>query len=54
MRVIEEAIVASGVTIGAAAHVAKGSVIGHDVAIDPGAQLEPGARLGSPAEKLAG
>ena len=35
-------------------HVAKGSVIGHDVTIDPGAVLEPGARLGSPAEEAAG
>jgi NDP-sugar pyrophosphorylase family protein len=52
--VIEEAIVASGVTIGPKAHVAKGSVIGHDVTIEPGAQLEPGARLGSPAEGVPG
>ena len=51
--VIEEAIVASGVTIGPEAHVARGSVIGHDVTIEPGAQLEPGARLGSP-EGLVG
>src|SRR5579871_6166 len=51
---VEEAIVASGVTIGPKAHVAKGSVIGHDVSIGPGTNLEPGARLGSPAEGLAG
>jgi NDP-sugar pyrophosphorylase family protein len=51
---IEEAIVASGVTIGPKAHIAKGSVIGHDVIIDPGAALEPGARLGSPAERIVG
>jgi NDP-sugar pyrophosphorylase family protein len=52
--VIEEAILASGVTIGPKAHVARGSVIGHDVTIGPGAVLEPGARLGSPAEGIAG
>jgi NDP-sugar pyrophosphorylase family protein len=52
--VIEEAILASGVTIGPKAYVAKGSVIGHDVTVDPGAVLEPGARLGSPAEEAAG
>jgi NDP-sugar pyrophosphorylase family protein len=52
--VIEEAIVASGVTIGPKAYVARGSVIGHDVIIEPGAQLEPGARLGSPTEGVAG
>ena len=49
--VIEEAILASGVTVGPKAHIAKGSVIGHDVSIEPGAVLEPGARLGSPAEE---
>jgi len=52
--VIEEAILASGVTIGPKAHVAKGSVIGHDVTVEPGAVLEPGARLGAPAENIAG
>jgi mannose-1-phosphate guanylyltransferase len=51
---IEEAIVASGVTIGPKAHIAKGSVIGHDVTVEPGATLEPGARLGSPSEGIAG
>jgi NDP-sugar pyrophosphorylase family protein len=52
--IIDEAIVASGVTIGPKAHISKGSVIGHDVTVEPGATLEPGARLGSPAEGLAG
>jgi mannose-1-phosphate guanylyltransferase len=52
--IIEEAILASGVTIGAKAQVAKGSVIGHDVSVEPGAILQPGARLGSPAEEVAG
>ncbi|HYL26965.1 MAG TPA: NDP-sugar synthase, partial [Candidatus Nitrosotalea sp.] len=52
--VIEEAILASGVTIGPKAHVAKGSVIGHDVAVEPGAVLDPGARLGAPAQNIAG
>jgi NDP-sugar pyrophosphorylase family protein len=46
---IEEAILASGVTVGPEAKIPKGSVVGHDVTIDPGAQLEPGARVGSPA-----
>ncbi len=45
--IVEEAILASGVTIGPKALVAKGSVIGHDVSVDPGAVLEPGARLSS-------
>lgn len=52
--VIEESIIASGVTIGPKAHIAKGSVIGHDVSIEPGALLQPGARLGSPAEGIVG
>ncbi len=39
---IEEAIVASGVTIGANARIARGSVIGHDVTVEPGTVLEPG------------
>jgi len=52
--IIEEAILASGVTIGPQAFIAKGSVIGHDVSVDPGAVLEPGARLGSPAEEATG
>jgi NDP-sugar pyrophosphorylase family protein len=50
--IIEEAILASGVTIGPQAFIAKGSVIGHDVSVEPGAVLEPGARLGSPAEEV--
>src|SRR5580700_11060910 len=49
---IEEAILASGVTVGPEAFIAKGSVIGHDVSVEPGAVLEPGARLGSPAEEV--
>jgi mannose-1-phosphate guanylyltransferase len=52
--IIEEAIVASGVTIGAEARVPRGCVIGHDVTIDPGAVLEPGARVGSPPERIPG
>jgi NDP-sugar pyrophosphorylase family protein len=52
--IIEEAIIASGATIGPKAHVAKGSVIGHDVIVEPGAVLEPGARLGSQAEGMVG
>ncbi|MBV9234040.1 MAG: NDP-sugar synthase [Candidatus Eremiobacteraeota bacterium] len=46
--IIEEAIVASGATIGAHARVPRGSVIGHDVEIEPGTALEPGARVGAP------
>ena len=35
--IIEEAILASGVTIGAEARISrKGSVIGHDVTVEPG------------------
>ncbi len=52
--VIEEAIVASDVTIGPKAHVARGSVIGHDVTVEPGAILQPGARLGAPKQEVAG
>jgi NDP-sugar pyrophosphorylase family protein len=52
--VIEEAIIASGVTVGPKARIAKGSVIGHHVSIEPGTVLEPGARLGSPAEGIPG
>lgn len=43
---IEEAIVASGATIGSEAKVGKGSVIGHDVTIQPGQVLEAGSRVG--------
>jgi len=52
--VVEEAILASRVTIGAKAFVAKGSVIGHDVTVEPGARLEPGTRLGSPTQPVPG
>ena len=52
--VIEEAIVASGVTIGAEARVARGSVIGHDVTIEPGTVLQAGARVGSAPERIPG
>jgi NDP-sugar pyrophosphorylase family protein len=51
---IEEAIVASGVTIGAEVRIPRGSVVGHDVTIDPGTVLEPGARIGSPPERILG
>lgn len=44
---IEEAIIASGVTVGPKAQISRGSVIGHDVSVEPGAVLEPGSRLGS-------
>lgn len=46
--IIEEAILASGVTIGPKARIGRGSVIGHDVTVDPGATVEAGSRLGSP------
>jgi NDP-sugar pyrophosphorylase family protein len=52
--IIEEAILASGVTIGANARIGRGSVIGHDVSVEPGAVLEPGTRLGSPPERIPG
>jgi mannose-1-phosphate guanylyltransferase len=48
--IIEEAIIASGVTIGPQVRVGPGSVIGHDVTLEPGQVLEPGARIG-PAAK---
>jgi NDP-sugar pyrophosphorylase family protein len=48
---IEEAIVASGATIGPEARIGRGSVIGHDVTIEPGAALEPGARVGLPSDR---
>ncbi len=51
---LDEAIIASGVTIGAQARISKGSVVGHDVAVEPGAVLEPGARLGTPPERIPG
>lgn len=43
---IEEAILASGATIGPKAQVGRGSVIGHDVSVEPGQVLEPGSRVG--------
>jgi NDP-sugar pyrophosphorylase family protein len=45
---IEEAIVASGATIGPKAHVGRGSVIGHDVTIEPEEVLPAGSRVGPP------
>jgi mannose-1-phosphate guanylyltransferase len=45
---IEEAIIASGATIGAGADIGRGTVIGHGVTIEPGAALAPGSRIGSP------
>ncbi|MGC1381930.1 MAG: NDP-sugar synthase [Candidatus Baltobacteraceae bacterium] len=51
--VIEEAIIASGAMIGPEARIPRGSVIGHDVTIEPGAVLEPGARIGLPTERPA-
>jgi NDP-sugar pyrophosphorylase family protein len=47
---IEETIVASGVTVGPQARIGRGSVIGHDVTIEPGAVLEAGSRLGAAAK----
>ena len=46
--VIEEAIIASGATIGPKARIGRGGVVGHDVTVDPGTVLEPGARVGLP------
>ncbi|MBV8372740.1 MAG: hypothetical protein JOY69_05725 [Candidatus Eremiobacteraeota bacterium] len=43
---IEESFFASAATIGPEAKVGKGSVIGHDVTIDPGQVLEAGSRVG--------
>ncbi|HEY1656171.1 MAG TPA: NDP-sugar synthase [Candidatus Tumulicola sp.] len=45
---IEEAIVASGVTIGPEVRIEKGSVIGHDVTLEPGQVLKAGSRVGTP------
>ncbi len=44
---LDEAIVASGTSIGARAQVGRGSVIGHDVRVPAGAVLEPGSRVGA-------
>ena len=49
---LEEAIVASGATIGPKAQVGRGTVIGHDMSVEPGQFLEPGSRLG-PAVKAS-
>lgn len=46
--VIDESILASGVTVGPKAQIGRGSVIGHDVAVEPAATLQPGTRLGDP------
>ncbi|HEV3090297.1 MAG TPA: NDP-sugar synthase [Candidatus Cybelea sp.] len=43
--VIEEAILASRVIVGPKARVGRGSVIGHDVTIEPGATIDPGSRV---------
>jgi len=51
---IEEAILASGVVIGANARVARGSVIGHDVTVEPGAVLEPGFQVAATTERIPG
>jgi mannose-1-phosphate guanylyltransferase len=45
---IEEAIVASGATIGPEVRIEKGTVIGHDVTIEPGQVLKAGSRVGKP------
>jgi mannose-1-phosphate guanylyltransferase len=50
---IEEAIIASGATIGPKAQIKKGSVIGHDVTIEPGQVLEAGSRVGSPTKAVS-
>ncbi|MBV8148609.1 MAG: hypothetical protein JO092_05935, partial [Candidatus Eremiobacteraeota bacterium] len=51
--IIEEGIVASRATIGPKAQIGRGSVIGHDVTVEPGQVLEPGSRLG-PTVKASG
>ncbi len=48
--IVEDSIVATGAVIGPQARVGRGSVLGHDVAIEPGAVLEPGSRVGAPAK----
>jgi len=47
--VVEDSIVASGAVIGPQARVSRGSVLGHDVTIEPGRVLDPGSRVGMPA-----
>lgn len=51
---VEEAIVATGARIGENVHVGKGSVIGHDVVIDPGTRLPEGSKVGPNAPVAAG
>ncbi|HEY9086473.1 MAG TPA: NDP-sugar synthase [Candidatus Tyrphobacter sp.] len=46
---VEESILASGVRVGERAKVGAGSVIGHDVVIEAGAEIPPQSRLGEPA-----
>jgi UDP-3-O-[3-hydroxymyristoyl] glucosamine N-acyltransferase len=46
--IIEETIIASGVTIGPDARIGRGSVIGHDVTVEPGQVLKEGSRVGEP------
>lgn len=48
--VIEEAILASNVTVGPKTQIGRGSVIGHDVSLEPNTIVEAGARIGSPPE----
>jgi mannose-1-phosphate guanylyltransferase len=50
---IEESIVASGCRIGANARIGRGSVIGHDVVIDPGTIAPEGSRIGPTAPAAA-
>ncbi|MBV8488907.1 MAG: NDP-sugar synthase [Candidatus Eremiobacteraeota bacterium] len=52
--IIEEAIVASGAVIGPRAQIGAGSVIGHDVSVDPGMVLAPGSRLGGQKAATSG
>lgn len=47
--IVEGAIIASNAVIGREARVLEGSVIGHDVKVDPGTVLEPGSRVGGDA-----
>lgn len=47
--IVEGAIIASNTTIGREARVFEGSVIGHDVTVEPGAVLEAGSRVSASA-----
>jgi mannose-1-phosphate guanylyltransferase len=47
--VVEETIIASGSRVGAKARIGRGSVIGHDVTIDPGTVAPEGSRIGPSA-----